>query len=145
MFTIIPQHLVLYDGKCGLCDGLVRFLLERDRRARFAFAALQSAAARRRLLPFAVSPDQLDTFYVIADYETPQASVLDRSTAALMLCDALGWPYRALSALRYLPRRWRDAAYSLIARNRYRIFGKARQCVIPTAEQRSRFLDWSQP
>lgn len=134
-------HVLLYDGECGFCHRVVRFVLARDRKGTFRFAALQSAVAARELTRFGGRPQDLTTFYVIEDYGTAGATVHGRARAVWVVADALGWPWRAASLLRVLPAAWTDAAYRLVARHRHGILGLAERCFVPPAEQRSRFLD----
>lgn len=135
------QHLLLYDGVCGLCNGLVQAVIARDPVGRFHFAALQGEAAAAALRPYGRRAGDLDTVYVIADYGTPDARLLDKSTAALFILGDLEGPWRWLSALRVVPRPLRDWVYGWIARYRYRLFGKHDTCLMPTPERRSRFID----
>ena len=134
-------HLVLYDGVCGLCDGLVQFLLEHDARGMFAFASLQSGMARELVERFGRDPDELSTFYVVEDYHGNGARMSSRSSAALFVAARLPWPWRAAVVLRVLPRRIRDRAYGLVARSRYRLFGRFERCLMPRPEFRHRFID----
>jgi predicted DCC family thiol-disulfide oxidoreductase YuxK len=135
------RHLLLYDGVCALCSGTVQFVLEHDRTRLFDIAALQSDAAREALKPFHLTPDDLDTFYVIADYRSSAPSVLERARAALFLAKTLGWPWRAAGVLQILPAGVLNAGYNLVARSRYRIFGRRDQCFLPQPEHRDRFID----
>jgi predicted DCC family thiol-disulfide oxidoreductase YuxK len=134
-------HLVLYDGVCGLCSRLLQFLLAHDRRGIFSFAPLQGPTGRSLVSRWGGNPDELTTLYVCANYRTREARVLARSDAALFLAGELGWPWRALIAARILPRIVRDAVYDLVARSRYRFFGRYDQCLLPSPEFRSRFVD----
>lgn len=136
-----PGHLVLYDGVCGLCSRVVQFVLTHDDRAIFAFAALQSAAGMAMVKRFGGNPEELTTFYVVADYRTRQARMLSRSDAALFLAGTLGWPWRLASGLRVVPLAVRDWAYGVVAPHRYRVFGRREQCLIPRPEDRDRFID----
>jgi predicted DCC family thiol-disulfide oxidoreductase YuxK len=131
-----PTHpLVLFDGVCNLCAGVVRFVIERDSEARFRFAPLQSELGRTLQHEHGVDPDALETFVLIdAD------GAATRSTAVLRMLRELGTPWRWLYPLRFLPRPLRDALYGVVARNRYRWFGRRDDCLVPTAELRSRFL-----
>jgi predicted DCC family thiol-disulfide oxidoreductase YuxK len=134
--------LVFYDGVCGLCDRLVRFLLGRDRRGRFRFAQLQGELARRELGPHGFDPADLDTVYVIAGWGTPDARVLQRSRAVLYALTQLGGPWMLLAtAGRVIPTAVADVAYRVVARTRYRIFGRFDVCPVPRPEWRGRFLD----
>jgi predicted DCC family thiol-disulfide oxidoreductase YuxK len=135
------SHLVLYDGVCGLCNRLLQFLLAHDHRGVFSFAPLQSEIARSLVARWGGNPDELNSFYVCADYRTPAARVFARSDAALFVARELGWPWKVFLAGRVLPRVLRDAMYELIARTRYRIFGRFDQCLVPSAEVRGRFVE----
>jgi len=135
------HHLVLYDGECGFCSAWVQFILGRDELGLFHFAALQSAAAAAELEPFGGRPADLTTFYVIEDFRGARPKLHSRTSAVLLVTRALGWPWRVGTALRLLPRAWRDAAYDLIARNRHRLPGAPTECLLPTPEQQRRFLD----
>ena len=134
---------MLYDGVCGLCDRLVQFLLTRDHSAVFAFAALQSAPGQAMVRRFGGDPRELTTFHVVADYRSSGARMLGRSNAALFVAGTLGWPWKAASALRVVPAVFRDWAYGVIARHRYRLFGRHEQCLVPRPEFRGRFIDQS--
>jgi predicted DCC family thiol-disulfide oxidoreductase YuxK len=132
--------LLLYDGTCGLCDAAVGFVLARDRRRVFRFAALQSEAATRALEPFGGRPADLTTFYLIAG--PPGRRVLrSRSDAALEVARLLGGPWQAAAVLRAMPRAWLDRGYDLMARHRQRLLGPAAECRVLRAEDRARFLD----
>ena len=128
--------IVLFDGVCNVCSRLVRFVIAHDPPpARFRLAALQSDAGRRLLRAHGLREDDLDTFVLIED-----GRALVRSTAALRLVALLGPPWSLLAALRVVPRPLRDRAYTWIARNRYKWWGKRDTCMIPTPDVRSRFL-----
>lgn len=134
-------HLVLYDGVCGLCNRMLRFLLKHDRRAVFVFASLQSAVGRSLLERGGGDADALATFYVLPDYRSEHVRVLDRSRAALFVAGALGWPWKAAVLMNVLPTPILDRAYDLVARSRYRVFGRLEECPIPQPEFRRRFID----
>jgi predicted DCC family thiol-disulfide oxidoreductase YuxK len=134
-------HLVLYDGVCGLCSRVVQFLLEHDRRAVFSFATLQGPAGRSMVARWGGNPDALTSFFVCADYGTPEARVFTRSDAALFVARQLGWPWKGLAVGRVVPKSLRDAVYDLVARVRYRVFGRYDQCLVPRPEHRSRFVE----
>jgi predicted DCC family thiol-disulfide oxidoreductase YuxK len=131
--------IVLYDGVCGLCHRLVQFLLARDRHDRFRFAALQSDFAVRTLGEHAIRSLDLDTVYVIA---RGGERVLSKSRAVLYSLRRLGgfWAVVA-SVLSVVPRRVADIGYGLVARTRYRIFGRYDVCRVPAAAERAKFLD----
>ena len=130
----MEPSVLLFDGVCNLCSRLVRFVLDRDREERFRFASLQSETGRRYLAEHGL-PEDLDTMVLI---EGGRAYV--RSTAALRTARRLGLPWRLLYPLVLIPPFLRDPAYRLLARNRYRWFGKSDVCSIPTPDERARFL-----
>lgn len=142
---LAAQHLVLYDGVCGLCNGFVRRLIKRDPCGVFVFAALQSRAAARYLGPPSLTATVLDTIYVVPNFTDDRQTVLDRADAVLFVASQLSWPYRSAAALaRVLPKPLRDVVYSIVARHRYFWFGQSAQCEIPTPAIRDRFLDRSE-
>lgn len=138
-------HVCLYDGVCGLCNAIVRFLLARDRARRLRFAALQSDVGRELLARHGISTGALDTFRVARDAGTPGETVLSRSRAVLFACRELGWPWRAATLLGVVPRALLDAAYDLVARHRYRWFGRHERCLVPSPEHAGRFLGATDP
>ena len=135
------SHLLLYDGVCGLCNWLVQLVLAHDPHGVFHFAALQSDVARRALAPYDANPDDLDTVYVIDTYKTPGARLLSRGRAALFVFSRLSGPWRLLRVLALLPSPILDWGYRLVARHRYRIFGKYDTCPLPDPAARTRFID----
>jgi predicted DCC family thiol-disulfide oxidoreductase YuxK len=131
--------IILFDGVCNLCSGVVRFIVACDPHAQFRFAALQSDAARRACAevgatpPAAVDPD---TIIVIVN-----GRALERSDAALAIASRLPFPWPMFGVFQILPRPLRDWLYRFVAKNRYRWFGKSETCMMPTPELRARFLD----
>jgi predicted DCC family thiol-disulfide oxidoreductase YuxK len=134
-------HLVLYDGVCGLCSRLLRFLLAHDRRAVFTFASLQSPVGRVMVERFGGNPDELSSFYVVANYRANDAQMFSRSSAALFVAGRLGWPWKVAVLGRVLPTAILDRVYNVVARNRYRVFGRYDRCLIPGPEFRGRFVE----
>ena len=136
-----PGPIVLYDGVCALCNGLVRFVLARDREGVFRFASLQGEVARATLARHGRNPDSLDTLIVVLDAGLPTERLLDRSTAALFVLTGLPGIWKPLGrALSLVPAPARDVVYRLIARTRYRTFGKYDACPLPPPGVRDRFL-----
>jgi len=129
-----PAPVLFFDGVCGLCNHVIDFVIARDRAGTFRFAPLQGETARERL-PEADLRD-LNTMVL-----WEEQGVFRKSTAATRVLIRLGGVWRLIgSALRLVPRPLRDAGYSLVARHRYRIFGKKETCRMPTAAERARFL-----
>ena len=137
----MANPIVLYDGVCGLCNRLTQFLLKRDVHDRLRFASLQSDFAAKVLRRHGLDSGDLDTVCVIEDYETPNERVLIRSDAILAVVGELGGFWRIAGMGKILPRPIRDGLYKLVARNRYRVFGKYETCVLPEAKHRKKFLD----
>jgi predicted DCC family thiol-disulfide oxidoreductase YuxK len=138
--TAASRHLLLFDGVCALCSGVVQFVLTRDQRRVFDFAPLQSDAARETLERFGRDPASLDTFHIVADYRGPAPAHVERARAALFLMAQLGWPWKAASVLGLLPDVLLNAVYNFVARHRYRVFGRRDQCFLPRPEDRDRFI-----
>lgn len=131
-----PHPTLLFDGVCNLCSGSVQFILKRDKAGRFRFASLQSDAGRRLMTGHGLDPAALSSVVLIEDGRAYQ-----ESTAALRIARHLPGAWKLLRVFTIIPRPLRDAAYRLIARNRYRWFGKTEACWLPTPELRARFLE----
>ena len=129
------ENLVLFDGVCNFCNASVQFILRHDHRQVFSFAPIQSEPGQRIFRAQGLDPADAQTFLVVS-----HGRVLLRSEAALEVARQLGGAWRLLGVLRIVPRAWRDWAYTLLARNRYRWFGRRETCLIPTPEVRQRFL-----
>ena len=135
--------LVVFDGHCGLCHRAGRWLLRRDRGARLRFVAFESeaVAALRARYGLGDSSQTPASIVVVAGFESADERVLLRSDAVLAVLHVLPQPWPALAAAaRLVPRPLRDPAYRLIARWRFRIWGRLDECPVPTAEERTRFL-----
>ena len=135
------QSLILYDGVCGLCNRVVRFLMRRDGKNRLRFAALQSKLAQQVLARHQEQAGGMDTVLLVRDYEKPSEQLLMRSEAAIEAARMLGGMWTLCAALYALPRLVRDAGYDLIARRRYRMFGKFEACPLPDLSVQHKFLD----
>jgi predicted DCC family thiol-disulfide oxidoreductase YuxK len=135
-----PPAIIVFDGVCVLCNGWVRFLLRHDRRERYRFAAMQGTVGRRLLIDNGLDPDDPISFLLVEYDRGAAPRVSTDSDAVRRVIAGLGgaWRLAALSAV--LPRALRDALYRFVARNRYRWFGRHDACVVPSVEERSRFL-----
>lgn len=129
------RALILFDGVCNLCNGSVRFIIDHDKQQQFTFAALQSEAAQRILDTHGVEP-KMESIILVEN-----GHVSTRSTAALRIAKRLNGIWSLLYIFILLPAFIRDPVYSLIARNRYKIFGRTEACMIPTPELKRRFID----
>jgi predicted DCC family thiol-disulfide oxidoreductase YuxK len=136
------ESVLLYDGVCGLCDGVVQFTLAHDANGTLKFAPLQGAYAQELLgrHPELAGVDSL--IVVERDSDSATERVRVRSDAALYLAQYLGGAWSLIGAiLRVVPRFVRDGGYNFVARVRYRVFGKRDACRVPTAVQKARFFD----
>ena len=141
----MSNPIVLYDGVCGLCNRLTQFLLKHDHKDRLRYASLQSEFAGAILKRHGKDVHDMDTVYVVRDYQEPSEVLLARSDAILFLGKQLGGIWGLAGLARVLPRWLRDRVYNLVARNRYRVFGKYESCMMPDPQYRQKFLDVSQP
>lgn len=128
--------LILFDGDCNLCHGSVQFVLQRDPKACFRFASLQSAAGRAAIAAVAPGAELPDSIVLVH-----QGRLRTRSAAALAIARGLRFPWPLLSVFWLVPYPVRDLVYDWIAKNRYRWFGKRQECWVPTPALRARFLD----
>ena len=126
--------IILFDGVCHLCDRCVRFALARDRDERFHFAPLQSALGRELLEKHGLPTDSLASMVLI-----DRGRAYTKSSAALRIAGQLGFPWKAGLPFLVVPKILRDAVYGIIARNRYRWFGKRESCMVPEARWKRRF------
>jgi predicted DCC family thiol-disulfide oxidoreductase YuxK len=134
--------IVFYDGVCGLCNRLVQFVLKNDRNDVFRFASLQSKLAEQILVRHRLRSESLETVYVVLDYGLAKEQLLSRLQAVVYVLQQLGGPLAYVSAiLRVLPAPVQNFLYRLVARNRYRVFGRYETCPLPDSDTRSKFLD----
>ncbi|WP_462401327.1 thiol-disulfide oxidoreductase DCC family protein [Pseudomonas sp. Marseille-QA0332] len=133
------ETVVLFDGVCKLCNGVIRFLVRHDRHRRLRLATVQSPEGQRLLAWAGLPQDRFDTIAVIRGKR-----FWIRSDAFFEIAPKLSGGWRWLSVLRIFPKALRDWCYDRIAHNRYRIFGRYAQCPLPSAEQRARFLQAGQ-
>jgi predicted DCC family thiol-disulfide oxidoreductase YuxK len=129
--------VLLFDGVCNLCHGLVQFIIRHDAPGRFRFAALQSEAGQALLaaagypLPGPAGPESVVLL---------EEGRLYSHSAVLRIAGLLGGVWRVAAVGWLLPRPWRDALYRFVARHRYRWFGRQESCWLPTPALRARFL-----
>jgi predicted DCC family thiol-disulfide oxidoreductase YuxK len=127
--------VLLFDGVCNLCNGVVQFIIARDPDGRIRFAPLQSAAGKALLSGHGLPPSDLDSVVLIED-----GAVYRKSDAVIRVAELLGWPYRAATVGRAVPAPVRDALYDVVAANRYDVFGRKDQCTLPDDDVSERFL-----
>ena len=126
--------IIFFDGMCAMCDRFVSLIARADKHGVFRFASLQGETARALLPPLSDDPKQWSMLYL------DERGLHDQSEASLQVYRRLGgWAY-ALSLFRFVPRCLRDPVYRIVARNRYRWFGRRETCRVPSAAERARFL-----
>ncbi len=130
------NNIILFDGVCNLCNSSVQFVIRHDKGATFKFASLQSEFGQKMLGEEQLPVDDLRSFILIEEGKS-----YIRSTAALRVARKLNGAWPLLYSFIIIPRFIRDAVYDLIARNRYKWFGKQEACWVPTPELRSRIID----
>lgn len=130
------RPVIVFDGMCNLCSRSVAFIIRRDPERRFRFAPMQSEAGARLLQRHGLDPDDVRTLLLV-EGGRPYL----RSDAWLRVVRRLRGPWRLAAGLRLVPRPVRDWVYGVVARNRYRWFGRREQCLVPTPEERDRFLE----
>ena len=137
--------LVIFDGRCGFCNGTIRWFLRHDRHDRLRFAPSESAKIIGLLARIRFDtvdfPAQPESVIVVSDPGGPNEQIFLRSDAAVAMMAQLPrpWPMMA-AAFGLIPRPLRDLGYRLVARFRYRIWGRLAACPIPSAEERTHFL-----
>jgi predicted DCC family thiol-disulfide oxidoreductase YuxK len=129
------KPIILFDGVCNLCNDSVLFIINRDRLAKFSFASLQSEYGQTQLKKFKLPVNELNTILLIKD-----GKVFSKSDAALEIARELSGWWPALYAFKIVPAFIRNVFYDIIAKNRYRWFGKQEACMIPTSELKARFV-----
>ncbi|MBY0477516.1 MAG: thiol-disulfide oxidoreductase DCC family protein [Chitinophagaceae bacterium] len=128
--------IVLFDGVCNLCNSSVQFIIKRDRKHLFRFGSLQGAYGQQVLKQFGLHPSDFNSFILLED-----GKLYSKSSGALRMLKHLGGGWKLFYVFILVPAFIRDAVYNFIATNRYKWFGKTESCMLPTAEQRARFLD----
>jgi predicted DCC family thiol-disulfide oxidoreductase YuxK len=129
------HQIILFDGVCNFCNWWVDFVIRKDINDSFRFAALQSETGRKYLERFGFNTTDFDTFILIKE-----DNYFTRSTAALKIVRELNSWLKIFYPMIFLPRLIRDFIYNLIARNRYKIFGKRDICRVPTDEEKKKFI-----
>lgn len=129
------KPILLFDGVCNLCNGFVQFVIRRDPKGKFRFAALQSEIGQTLLRQANMPTEELSTVIL---YEN--GKFYTHSSVPLLVVKRFGGAWPLLYGLVIVPKFIRDGIYNWVARNRYRWFGKRESCMIPTPELKSRFL-----
>lgn len=138
----IGKHIIFFDGICGFCNHFIQFVLEIDKNDLFNFASLQSDFANATLSKRGFNAADLNTVWLIANYGTGKEKLLNKSDAILFVFGQLNNSVRPLATIcGYLPKPLRDFGYDIVAKIRYRLFGKLEQCMLPSPETRVKFIE----
>lgn len=132
----VQNPVILFDGVCNLCNGSILFILNRDPSGIFRFAPLQSETGKNLLSKFDLPNDKLDSIILVENNE-----YYLRSTASLKILQRLGALWKIVYVFMLVPRPVRDYIYDIVARNRYKWYGKRAECMIPSSDIESRFLE----
>jgi len=129
------QPMILFDGVCNFCNNAVNFTLKRNKKENIRFAPLQSEAGQQLLHQYNLPADDMESFVFIEN-----GKAYKQSTAALKVCRHLRGLWPLCFGFIIVPKFIRDGLYNLVAKNRYRWFGKKDSCMIPTPEIKARFI-----
>lgn len=129
------RRILLFDGVCNLCNGIVQFTIKKDPQAKFKFASLQSESGQILLRQFGLPTNDFNSFvYIKGD------NYFLKSSAGLHVLKDLGGPWKLLYAFIVVPKPVRDFVYNIIAKMRYKVFGKRDTCMVPRPDLKQRFL-----
>lgn len=129
------RHILLFDGVCNLCNNSVQFVIKNDKAGVFKFASLQSQAGEKLLAENGLASSRMQSFVYLKNN-----TVYTKSDAALEVAKTLGSGWKLLYGFKIIPRRIRDHIYHVIAKNRYKWFGKKDECMVPAPHLKARFL-----
>lgn len=132
----MEKKIILFDGVCNLCNQAVTFIINHDPNDQFRFAALQSDEGKELLKKYDLDAAAIDSIVLIQDDKA-----FIKSAAALRIAKNISGLWPGLYAFKVLPKFITDFVYDFVARNRYDWFGKKDNCMVPTSELKSKFLD----
>lgn len=130
------KKIILFDGVCNLCNNSVQFIIKRDKKDLFRYAALQSEVGQQLVQERGIDTSKVDSIILI----DPGVAYFTKSDAALEISKSFGGLWGLLSVFSWVPTSIRNALYDLVARNRYKWFGKKEACMVPTPELKAKFL-----
>lgn len=132
----MQSSIIFFDGVCNLCNASINFIIDRDPEKRFLFASLQSNIARQKLEAFGMDTNRMESIILLKD-----GKIYKESSAALRIALGMNGAWPILYVFWLIPKPIRDFVYRLIAKNRYKWFGKRETCRLPTPDLKERFLD----
>ena len=131
------KKIILFDGVCNLCNNSVQFIIKRDKKDLFRYAALQSEVGQQLVRERGIDTNKVDSIVLI----DPGVAYFTKSDGALEIARSFGGLWGLLSVFSWVPTSIRNALYDLVARNRYKWFGKKEACMVPTPELKAKFLE----
>jgi len=131
------NKIILFDGVCNLCNASVNFIIRNDPHKLFKFAPIQSEFGHEILKKAGLSYNKLETLVLIENNE-----FFLKSTAALKIAKDLKGFWKAFYVFMIIPKPVRDFIYNLVAKNRYKLFGRKKSCMIPKKEVKERFVSY---
>ncbi|MBT8206265.1 MAG: thiol-disulfide oxidoreductase DCC family protein [Eudoraea sp.] len=131
------HSIILFDGVCNLCNSAVQFIIKHDKKDRYRFSAIQSEQGKKLTSERNIDTKKIDSIILIE----PGKAYYIKAPAALQIGKSFGGGWRALSIFEWVPPVISNWIYDLVARNRYRWFGRKEQCMIPTEELKAKFLE----
>jgi predicted DCC family thiol-disulfide oxidoreductase YuxK len=130
------KQLILFDGVCNLCNASVQYIVKHDQQDIFRYTALQSDVGKEIIEKFKIDTTKMDSILLYSK----ERGIYYKSTAALKIALQLGFPINLMTIFLIIPAFIRNWVYDYIAKNRYKWYGKKEECMIPTAELKSKFL-----
>jgi len=131
------KKIILFDGVCNLCNSSVQFVIKRDKKDVFRYAALQSEVGQQLVNQRHIDTSKVDSIILIE----PGVAYFTKSDAALEIAKDLGGIWKLSAIFTWIPTSIRNSIYDFVAKNRYKWFGKKESCMIPTPELKAKFLD----
>lgn len=135
--TMEDKKIILFDGVCNLCNNAVQFVIKRDKKDIFRYAALQSDIGQELVAQRQIDTSKIDSIILIE----PGVAYYTKSDAALEIAQDLGGIWKLSAIFTWIPTSIRDRIYDVVAKNRYKWFGKQDACMIPTPKLKAKFLD----
>ena len=129
------RPVIIFDGHCVLCSRSAQFVLRHDGRGVYRLLAAQTPLGRALYVHYGLDPHDYESMILIAD-----GVAWLKSEAVIRIAEGLGLPWSLAAVARVLPRAWRDPLYGVLARNRFRVFGRRDTCYLPDPRHADRFL-----
>jgi predicted DCC family thiol-disulfide oxidoreductase YuxK len=129
------RDFIIFDGVCVLCNGWVKFVLRFDKKENFSFVIAQSELGEEIYNQLELKSDDYDTFVIVRNGE-----MYTKLDGVFALLSAVGWPWKIATIGKFLPQTFKDWIYDRVAKNRYVLFGKRDNCMMPTPEIKARFI-----